>query len=233
MPNPTFCVQDFLDIQYRVSYSSSNKKEVLIKWMFKMVDQLLWKDLVELDPQKVMQRSGARIKEGIFEINVLNRTYAVDQCNQKIFRNDITPVGEHDGRLELPLLKYMSGAQPADPSGNWVSPRDLPDGAQFLTGVHSLPVKKIIANFGENRESFYAACQSLGGKPVECADVGFEFTLFPRLPVQVLLWLADDEFPARASMLVDKNADQHLPLDALLSALAFLEYAIVNTIPKK
>jgi hypothetical protein len=33
-------------------------------------------------------------------------------------------------------------------------------------------------------------------------------------------------------MLVDKNADQHLPLDALLSALAFLEYAIVNAIPK-
>ena len=31
VPHPTFCGQDFLDIQDRNSYTSSHKKEVLIK----------------------------------------------------------------------------------------------------------------------------------------------------------------------------------------------------------
>jgi hypothetical protein len=35
----------------------------------------------------------------------------------------------------------------------------------------------------------------------------------PRVPVAVLWWDADDEFPARAELLFDQTAPKHLPID--------------------
>jgi hypothetical protein len=194
----------------------------------------LWQSLRALESQKTARRTFARvIDNGNYEIDILNKLYRIDLDNRKIFLINPASSGEHDGRLELPLLKYMTDAQPIDQAGEWVSPRDLPGGAQFLTGVHTVPVKKIIADFGENKNGFCAACKLLGGEPVLFADASFMVRLFPRFPVQVLLWLADDEFPARASMLVDRNAHLHMPLDAMLGAMGYLEHAIVTAIPKE
>jgi hypothetical protein len=39
----------------------------------------------------------------------------------------------------------------------------------------------------------------------------------PKVPTTVLLWTADDEFPARADLLFDATCSQHLPLDILWS----------------
>ena len=111
-----------------------------------------------------------------------------------------------------------------------MSPRDFPGGAQFFTGTHGVPVNRIIAKFGGDRDRFIASCKKLGGEPLAFGDADFVLRLFPLFPVQVILWLGDDEFPARASMLVDKNAHLQMPLDAILSALMYVEYSIVTAL---
>jgi hypothetical protein len=37
----------------------------------------------------------------------------------------------------------------------------------------------------------------------------------PKVPVTLILWRADDEFPARADLLFDATARHHLPTDVL------------------
>ena len=194
-----------------------------------MADPLLWEDLNAMDPHGAALRSGSRVTGGgTYEIDIFNRTFCINCAGRNITLAAPSFTGSHDARLELPLLKYMAGAQPLSGEPAWASPRDLPGGAQFFTGTHAVPVKKIIAVFGEDRDRFSAACLKLGGSPVSYGDAGFVLRLFPRFPVQVLLWLGDDEFPPRASMLVDKNAHLQMPLDAILSALAYVEYSIVT-----
>ncbi|MBM4049010.1 MAG: DUF3786 domain-containing protein, partial [Planctomycetes bacterium] len=61
------------------------------------------------------------------------------------------------------------------------------------------------------------------GRRVNAGDLAFVFPLLPRLPVTLVLWLADDEFPARLSFLFDRTACEHLPFDALLTAVKVLE----------
>lgn len=196
---------------------------------FSMADPQLWHDFAKVDPQSAFKRSGSCLSsDGKLEIDILNRTFTIDQRNRKIQSGHPSFTGEHEPRLEIPLLKYLSEANPVAVSGEWVSPRDLPGGAQFFTGVHGVPVKKIIATFGGDRDRFAIACKKLGGVPVAFGDAGFILRLFPLFPVQVLLWLGDDEFPARASILVDKNAHLQMPLDAILSALAYVEYSVVT-----
>jgi hypothetical protein len=49
----------------------------------------------------------------------------------------------------------------------------------------------------------------------------------PRIPVTLILWLSDEEFPARADLLFDSTCEIHLPLDilwsiAMMTILVFL-----------
>lgn len=44
-----------------------------------------------------------------------------------------------------------------------------------------------------------------------------ELRPFPRLPVTLVFWRQDEEFPARAYLLFDDTCEHHLPVDILWS----------------
>jgi hypothetical protein len=54
-----------------------------------------------------------------------------------------------------------------------------------------------------------------------------ELLALPKVPVTLLLWTADDEFPARADLLFDATAPRHLPTD-ILWALAMLSLQLMQ-----
>lgn len=61
-----------------------------------------------------------------------------------------------------------------------------------------------------------------GGKYVPGADLSFQVMALPRIPVQVLLWLADEDFPARITFLFDATIEEHLPLDVIFGLVSEL-----------
>jgi hypothetical protein len=46
-----------------------------------------------------------------------------------------------------------------------------------------------------------------------------EVSIYPRLPLWLGFWRADDEFPARMTFLLDRSAGAHLAVDALWAAI--------------
>ena len=48
-------------------------------------------------------------------------------------------------------------------------------------------------------------------------DASVELLPLPRIPVTLILWLSDYEFPARADLLFDSTCEQRLPLDVIWS----------------
>jgi hypothetical protein len=109
-----------------------------------------------------------------------------------------------------------------------VSERQLPGGSLFFQGPHALPLAPLLRRFGADGEAFRRVCLGLGGRPIEFGDAGFAFQALPFIPLAVILWIADEEFPARAGMLFDPTAADHLPLDLLL-ALAHAVVARLET----
>jgi len=188
----------------------------------------LWNELAKREPSEVAARAGVTVGgAGGYEVPVLNGVYRVDVHTGSMTAVESGKPTEPDRHLSLATVMYLSGAKDVDPTGEWVSPRDLPGGERFFSGPHEIPVVQIVERFGGDSGSFLAACRSLGGQPEPYADAACSFPLFPRLPVAVLLWLGDDEFAARATMLVDRTAKLHLPLDALLAALNVMQTAVL------
>ncbi|MBF0317520.1 MAG: DUF3786 domain-containing protein [Nitrospirae bacterium] len=124
-------------------------------------------------------------------------------------------------------LWYLTGAREIPPSNHLVPPEGLKDGEMFFKGGHTLPLNKLADRFGTDRAGFLQRGRELGGEQVPFGDVAIRLFPFPRVPVVLILWLEDDEFPARVNLLFDSTCEFHLPLDmnwnvAMMCALMML-----------
>jgi hypothetical protein len=182
-----------------------------------MIDKELWNTLDAMDPNDVSRRSLAEYnpKTHHYSLKVFNYACIVFPEKRTLQYGNVSPPPASEFYLELSVINYLIGASDVLLIGQWVSEKQFPSGPIFFRGNHEMPTRKMALVFGDNRDDFTSISLSLGAKKVEGADIAFEFPLFPRLPVRLLLWLADDEFPARLSFLFDKTANLHFKLDGL------------------
>jgi len=119
--------------------------------------------------------------------------------------------------FDLAVLWYLGGARNIPPSGRLVSPASITGGEIFQRGTHMLPLDLIAERYGSDFEGFYKKGTELGGQQLEYGDASVRLFPFPRVPVTMILWRADDEFPARVDMFFDATCEQHLPADVIWS----------------
>lgn len=129
--------------------------------------------------------------------------------------------------FDISILWYLSCARAFGTTGRLVRPGDLKGGHHFFTGTHELPLGKLADRYGSDRDAFLRRAGLLGGEPLEYGDASARLLPLPRVPVVLILWLRDEEFPPRADLLLDSSAELQLPLDiiwsvAMLSVLAML-----------
>jgi hypothetical protein len=181
----------------------------------------MWAELAQRDPAEVQARSGASRSGGAFALEVLARSYRVDSASRTISGRPGDPlVG--DPEFELAVLWYLNRARDIPPTGKWVSERDLPGGNLFFRGPHALPAGPVLRRFGSDLAGFRSRCLDLGGRPLEFGDASFAFQALPRVPLACVLYVQDEEFPARLTFLLDSTASCHLPLDVILALVQSL-----------
>ncbi len=120
-----------------------------------------------------------------------------------------------DPLLEIVLRQYLCRVRESLPAGEpLVGVRDLREG-HFFRGPHALDFGPLLARYGRDPAGFAAAAEKLDARPVEMADCAFRFLPLPRVPVTLLLWTADEEFPARMTALFEPTIEEVLPADAI------------------
>jgi hypothetical protein len=181
-----------------------------------------WEMLAMSDPGLVCARAGADFDpdDGTYRVPSFGRSFTVDPAERLILNRE--PDGEvflkrYAYFFRLSVLWYLVKASSACPSGNLVKPAGLPGGEIFFKGSHVLPLDALAAKYATRPQAFLAAAAALGGTPAAYGDAAVVLSPLPKVPTTVLLWTADDEFPARADLLFDATCSQHLPLDILWS----------------
>lgn len=196
----------------------------------KMIHEELWASLRKRDPLEVCRCSMAHFdtKSKNYSLKILDREYLIFP-NEQIMRTEeessLHPPGFY---LQLSAVNYLIGAKDVPLKGVWVNAKQFPSGSLFLGGPHMMPSRDLAKSFGQDEERFVLASRACGGFRVEGGDTAFEFSVFPRLPVRLILWLADEEFPARAMFLFDQTANIHLKLDALWAVGKLIEKTLIE-----
>lgn len=182
------------------------------------VHPTLWERLLKLDTADVCRRSGAKFDgaSGSYSIHYLQERYRISPGSRTIeFASGPRSPEDLSIDLKVILITYLLNAKEISLADKLVAGSSLTGGKNFFRGSHQFPLDPLMARYGRDAEGFLDRGLSLGAFQERYGDVGLRFVAFPRVPVIMVLWQADEEFPARLSVLFDASIEQHLPLDAI------------------
>jgi len=185
-------------------------------------EEKAWNILGERDPVEVCRNTIADYDDatGVYLLESFGMDIFIDPRERRIF-GDAPEAGLLLDRLgyfsRLSILFYLTSAKNIPFSGRLVQPVNLKGGHIFFRGTHILPLDKLALKYGNDAGGFLKRGTALGGKQMNYGDVSVQLFPFPRIPVVVILWQEDEEFPPRTDLLFDSTCEFHLALDILWS----------------
>ncbi len=182
------------------------------------VDPRHFQDLAQMDPAHVCRRAlcGYDVREKCYTVSVWGEDYGIIPEAFKITRLS-DPTRKVTISLGLFVVHYLLTCKEIPISKEWISVKDIPGGETFFRGPHKIPADLIEKRYGDDLQGFHEVSAQLGGTALDMADAAYYFKIAPRIPVAVLIWKGDDEFPAEAKMLFDKSIGDHLALDIIFA----------------
>ncbi len=176
------------------------------------LDPSLWEETARSDPQDVCRRALVRWNphEASYGVPFLAGSFTCLPKERTIRAEPGLAFSRVDFQTGLVLLHYLLEAQDVPPSGRWISEKDIPSGHQFFSGPHAFPLKEIVDAVGDDSRRLADASATLGGVPVDVGDKAFEFSVLPRVPLRMVYWRGDDEFPPTVKIQFDATVSKHL-----------------------
>ena len=107
-------------------------------------------------------------------------------------------------------------------------PAILSGGGIFVRGTHVIPVDGIAERFGLNPEEVLPIGKELGASKTNYGDISLEFVPLPRVPVTIVIWAGDEDFPAKASLLLDSTCTLQIPVDILWGVAMVVVKAVMR-----
>jgi hypothetical protein len=114
------------------------------------------------------------------------------------------------------VLYYLDSADGSPLADRWISFRELPGGAFYNQAFQGYSGDRIAAAFSDSPQRLKEAARQLGGLRLPAlSDYGFSFEPLPRIRLASVLWLGDEDFPTRASVLFDAASSHYMITDGL------------------
>ena len=157
----------------------------------------------------------------------LNRIYQVDYPAFE-FKTAAGPDGDIALQEQVLIMHYLAAGNAAGPAGQWVSYREIPGAAFYHPVFVKRAVNPLKAAFGVPGSDLAPAAAALHGHPVPTGDAGFEFRVFPRVALQLVLWYGDEEFAAEASILFDAGISAYFSPEDVVWLASLLVYRLIG-----
>jgi len=98
----------------------------------------------------------------------------------------------------------------------WVTYRYLPGARLFDQRFTNMAVQPLLDYFGNDADGFRQAGLSIGGRPMtRTGDAAFRFLALPKIPIECILYLGDEEVSPSINILFDAAAPHYLPTEDL------------------
>lgn len=185
--------------------------------MTELIDKGYFIELARRDPREVCRRTSCAFDErhNCYTLPVWGVDYVIYPDAGKIeCSTDSRPLHQY---FSLVAIHYLLTAREISPVKQWISEKDMMGGATFFRGPHAIPTHLITSRAGNSIETFRQLGSVSHGSPLNLADAAFSLSITERIPVAVLYWAGDEDFPAEAKILYDKTLPNHFALDIVFA----------------
>ena len=163
--------------------------------------------------------------ENTLVVPFLDRTYLVTLPDFRFTDAD-------DAEKEVPLqeqvliLHYLQSG-PSPETGTLVAYREIKDASFYFGPFTSRAINPLKKVFGENHEGLEKTAPLLSGTPIADGDAGYVFRPLPGIPIRMILWAGDDEFPPEANILFDSSIAKILSAEDIAWLTGMVIYRLI------
>ena len=204
-----------------IPYGECNMNNFINKYHFQ--------ELANQDPRDVCRRAICSFdnEKQFFTLTVWGDEYRIfPTCNKIECTTDV--ICQPHNYFYLFMIHYLLNSKTIDTVHEWISEKDIAGGATFFRGPHEIPTKKISDRFRNRVKDFDKVCEQLNGIPIRMADTAFVFKITPRIPVAVLYWCGDSDFPAESKILFDRTITDHLATNIVYALTVGICHRLVS-----
>ena len=182
--------------------------------------------LSECDFQESADRLGLEYIDGGIQVNFLKREYRITFDGVEPL--DGQPVNVNNRSV---LLYYLLSKGQGDPENSYILFESIPrmiGGLNIQNRLENTPLERY---FGNDYVKFSEAAVKLGGIEEE-SQMGkhlWKFNVLPKIPLQIIFYKADDEFPVNIQIMLDKTALQFLEFECLAFMVGCFVRALIKT----
>jgi hypothetical protein len=187
-------------------------------------------ELQNRNPHHVCLASGALCMEkgkrltGI-RLMFLNRPVTVgwpDVAFHQESREDI-PI-----KQKILVLHYLNGASSEDLTGDWISYKDIPSARFYLDAFNRRVKHPLVMAFGEYPDRLpHVAKELYGATTSSLGDVSVQIQAFPKVPITLVIWKGDEEFPCDGTILFDSSIKDMLSAEDISELTSQVVYPMI------
>ena len=217
-------------IEYRVEKQDRRIELVPIKTIGG--EAKAWETLAGLDPKDVCAGAHADhdTSSGTYSLTAFGIDFRIIPATRTISSDDPRAalfLGRYKDFFRLAALWYMTSAKDIPATGRLIRPLDVKGGQRFFTGTHVLPLDHVQERYGRDKAGFITQGMKFGAKIASLGDAAVRLYPLPRVPVTMILWLEDEEFPARATLFFDSTVDFQILLSDLVWSVAMMSTLVM------
>lgn len=188
--------------------------------------------LAASDPEAQCARSGAEYltAENTIIVKYLNKSYRVSLPNSEISIQDnpeAVPL-----RDKILVLHYLTQAKGTPLSNQVITFKELPEGSHYFPTFYKRAIKPLVDNFGQEPERLSEVAAVIGARPADFGDVAVTVDAFPRVPVTLVLWRGDDEFPPEGNILFNSSISDYLTTEDINVLCETIAWKLVKSARK-
>jgi hypothetical protein len=180
---------------------------------YELVYEDLLKKLVDVDLSKVSADAGGPYHGDHLEVHFLGESYRIS--NQGIWKMDGK---EPNVSVRIVLCHYLLQAGQGQVTGEWMSYRDFKDSAFFISNFQMNVEERIAHCFSGRTSDLEEAAQAIDGEPYEdfrTGDICYYFQALPKVPLLLIFFDKDADFPASCKVLFDRSASTWLDMECM------------------
>jgi len=198
---------------------------------YKKALEIAKKEISKKNPLHVCRLSGGQFIEKANEsdkihIKFLNRMISISWPDL-IFSQDSDK--EIKIKEKILILHYLNNAKKEDLTGELIAYQEIPSARFYLSAFNARSRDPFIAAFGENPDKLPVVAQELfAAQRASMGDVSVTIQAFPKIPITLVIWRGDEEFPPNGTILFDSSIkDNLLSAEDISELVSMIVYPLI------
>jgi hypothetical protein len=147
-------------------------------------------------------------------LDYLNRTYIIKYPEAEVTLLD---TDEHVTLVDkILLLHYLIQAKGTPLSSESISFKEISDAAGYFPTFYKRAIEPLVTYFGDEPERLLKMAELVGGRRADFGDVSVTVHPLPMVPLTLVLWKGDAEFPAEGTIMFNRTVTDYLPTEDII-----------------